>query len=323
MEVNAVFQGGGVKAIGLAGAVCEAERRKIVFGNMAGTSSGSIIAALLSAGYTGKEMRKIIIETPFTSFLKKSPLFRIKGIGPAARLFIKKGLFSGDLLEMWIYGLLADRNIRTFGDLPPGKLRIIASDITDGKLLVLPGDIARYGIDPNRFTIAKAIRMSTSIPYFFDPVVLRRKFDRRTKPKSFAEQFVYIVDGGILSNFPLWLFDEEKERPTLGFQLVGRGKEDETHRIIGPLTMFQALFSTMMEAHDERYIEESNSVRTIKIPSAGVHATQFEIKPEQSLELFEAGVRAADKFFRNFSLVGYHERFGYPPAAKDKRVIRF
>lgn len=63
--------------------------------------------------------------------------------------------------------------MRTFADLPPGKLRIIASDITNGRILVLPEDIKRFGINPSSLEVAKAIRMSTSIPYFFDPVMLR------------------------------------------------------------------------------------------------------------------------------------------------------
>lgn len=315
MDVNAVFQGGGVKSIGLAGAVCEAERRGVVFRKVAGTSSGSIIASLLAAGYSGPDMKDIIIQTPFSSFLKKTMFHQIRWLGPAVRLFIKKGLYSGEQLEYWISQLLEAKGIRTFGDLQPGVLQIIASDISGGNLLVLPQDIARYGIDPNKLTVAKAIRMSTSIPYFFDPVIIRMQYPERSKAASFADQFVYIVDGGILSNFPLWLFDESKELkktgntvPTLGFQLVGRGKE-EPHQIKGPLTMFQALFSTMMDAHDERYIEAHNENRTIKIPALGVHITQFDIKPEQSLELFQSGAGAAKKFFDKFSVDRYKYQY--------------
>ena len=58
------------------------------------------------------------------------------------------------------------KGIRTFADLPPGKLLITASDISDGTILVLPDDIRRFGIDPNTFEVAKAVRMSCSIPYF-------------------------------------------------------------------------------------------------------------------------------------------------------------
>ncbi|WP_438432204.1 patatin-like phospholipase family protein [Gorillibacterium sp. sgz500922] len=310
MEVNAVFQGGGVKAIGLAGAVCAAQKHGIAFGRLAGTSSGSIIASLLAAGYTGEELKEIILRTPFSHFLKQTALHRVRWLGPAVRLYVKKGLYSGERLEAWAAGLLAARGIVRFGDLPKGKLQIIASDISTGRLLVLPDDIAKYGIEPDRFTVARAIRMSTSIPFFFDPVILRKRYRNGEKAEPFRDQFVYVVDGGILSNFPLWLFDQDTKDPTdpvptLGFQLVGRAEPPAPHRIVGPLTMFRALFGTMMDAHDERYIDESQGFRTIKIPSAQVHTTEFSISPEKSEELFEVGVEAGNKFFRTFTVQRY------------------
>lgn len=313
MQVNAVFEGGGVKAIGLAGAVSEAERRGMVFNQVAGTSSGSIIASLLAAGYTGKDMNQIIIDTPFTSFLRRGWLHQIKWVGPVVRLVVKKGLYAGEELERWIYNLLLAKGIRTFGDLENGQLKIIASDITMGRLLVLPDDISRYGIDPKKLTVAKAVRMSTSIPYFFDPVIIRKRGPRR-KGESFSDQFVHIVDGGLLSNFPLWIFDKKQEwkqgskpLPTLGFQLVGRGS-NEPNRIIGPLTMLHALFSTMMDAHDERYIEEHKAFRTIKIPTLGVHTTEFDLSKTKSSALYESGINAASKFFDKWSYETYLDK---------------
>lgn len=315
MLVNGVFEGGGVKAIALAGAIKAAEERGIKFNQVAGTSSGAIVASLLAAGYTADELKQIISETPFTDFLVKSWLHQMPVIGPAVRLLVKKGLYSGQRLEQWIAEKLAAKGIRTFADLPRGKLKIIASDISQGKLLVLPDDIAQYGIDPQKFAVAKAVRMSTSIPYFFDPVVLRKAAKARRKGESFADQFIYIVDGGLLSNFPLWIYDEENSNipekqqiPTLGFHLVGK-QTGEPRRIAGPLSMFHALFATMMGAHDERYIEEQNRFRTIKIPTLGVSVTDFDITPEKSMELYKAGYAAAKTYFQKWSHHDYLHQF--------------
>ena len=88
---------------------------------------------------------------------------------------------------------------------------MIASDLTNGRLVVLPDDLIQYGIDPGSFSIAKAIRMSCSLPYFFEPVKLHTRGETSI-----------IVDGGVLSNFPMWLFDRDnvkKTRPVLGIQL--------------------------------------------------------------------------------------------------------
>ena len=306
--VNAVFEGGGVKGISLAGAVRAAEMNGVKFHRVAGTSSGSIVAALLATGYDALEMKEIIQQTPFRSFMQRSPIFNVQFVGPALRLLLKKGLYAGNALEQWIAELLAAKGVRVFGDLPQGTVRIIASDITNGKLLVLPDDMADYGIDPARFPVARAIRMSTSIPYFFDPVVLRQPLRVR---KAYADgkggkggvKFSYVVDGGLLSNFPLWLFESEASEkdpiPVIGFQMVGK-TEAKRHRISGPFTMFQAMFETMLGAHDERYIEEQKWVRTIRIPTLGVGTTQFDLKPEQSAGLYDAGLAAGQKFFKQW-----------------------
>lgn len=315
MLVNAVFEGGGVKGIALAGAVHAAEQKGVRFHQVAGTSSGSIVASLVAAGYSGEETRKLVEQTPFSSFLKRSWVFeRPKIIGPAVRLFIKKGLYSGEALEYWMYQLLLKKGVRTFGDLKQNQLRIIASDITQGKLLILPDDIAQYGIDPQKFLVAKAIRMSTSIPYFFDPVIIRKTMVPRKKIEALKNQFVYIVDGALLSNFPLWLFDKQYENdlsdmiPTVGFQLVGKYR-GTPHAIHGPVSMLKAMISTMIEAHDERYIEDHNRFRTVKIPTLGVSATQFEISPEESLKLYESGCKATNLFFSKWKLSDYESQF--------------
>lgn len=301
MLINAVFEGGGVKGISLVGAVKSAEQADVSFHKLAGTSSGAIVASLLAAGFNADEMNQIINQTPFTSFLKRSAIFNTKFVGPPLRVLLKKGLYSGEALEQWMRNILLEKNISTFSDLPPGKLQIVASDISNGKILILPDGLRKFGFNPEKFEIAKAVRMSTSIPYFFDPVMLRQT-GLAAKGKSFAEQFVYIVDGALLSNFPLWLFNDEISRstglpiPTIGFQMVGK-QEGEPHTIRGPFSMLQALFVTMLSAHDERYIEKDTIFRTIKIPTLGMSTTNFHITHEESTALFKSGLEAGDKFF--------------------------
>ncbi|TLS52978.1 patatin-like phospholipase family protein [Paenibacillus antri] len=309
MRVNGVFQGGGVKGIGLVGAVYAAERRGITFHQTAGTSVGAIVAALLAAGYTGEEMRDLLLETPFGSFVQKNWFHYIYVVGPAIRLFLKKGLYSGDPLEEWIEAVLARKGIRTFADLPPNALRVVASDISLGKMLVLPEDIAQYGVDPMRFSVAKAVRMSCSLPFFFDPVKFRVKRREPGKRVPVFGKPTYIVDGAILSNYPLWIFDKDIKEwplkvPTIGFQLVG-SKDPGPRTIRGPITMLQALFSTMSVAHDLRYIERHSRFRTVKIMSDMVHTTEFSIQEDKLKELFESGMKAGDEFFSGWTFTGY------------------
>ena len=85
------------------------------------------------------------------------------------------------------------------------RLQVIASDTTSHRLLVLPRDADQLGIDPDELG-RRAVRMSMSIPIFFEPVSV-------TNEKTNREHV--IVDGGMLSNFPVWLFDcPDDEVPT-------------------------------------------------------------------------------------------------------------
>jgi len=315
MRIHAVFEGGGVKGIALAGAVRAAEESGVQFDRVAGTSSGAIVASLIAAGYRGEELRDIIEKAPFPKLAGGAVDARsgCKGIVPLMRFLLRKGLFSAKPLEDWISGLLAAKGVRTFGDLPAGRLRVVASDITDGRMLVLPDDLPKYGLVADAFPVARAVRMSAGIPYFYEPATLGEKRN-------------VVVDGGLLSNFPLWLFDREndvpakaglpaKRVPVIGFQLVG--KNDQTpRRITGPLTMLHALVATMLEARDERYIEQTNRFRTVKIPTLGVRTTAFDLPRETVLRLYQSGYDAGKRFFGRWSLAGYQKSYDLFVAAR-------
>ena len=63
-------------------------------------------------------------------------------------------------------------------------------------MMVLPDDLEKYGVSPDSFPVARALRMSCGIPFFFEPVRLK-----------IGSGDTIVVDGGVLSNFPMWIFD--------------------------------------------------------------------------------------------------------------------
>ena len=312
LKADAVFEGGGVKGVGLVGAVAVAEEKGYQWVNVAGTSAGAIIAALVAAGYTEAEMKSILDELDYNRFKDTSLLDRVPLVGPMTSLIFEKGIYEGRFFENWMRGLLREKNVETFSDLVLEeykdderyrfKLRVIASDITRGRLLVLPQDVADFGIRPEDLNVAAAIRMSMSIPFFFEPVKLR---NMKTNEVS------YVVDGGILSNFPVWLFDREggiPEWPTFGFKLV-EPEEGTPQRVRGPISLLAALISTMAEAHDARYIEDAQFVRTIPIPTLGVGTTEFDVTKEKSEALYQSGRQAAEKFFATWDFADYIDKY--------------
>ncbi|SDY00698.1 patatin-like phospholipase family protein [Thermoactinomyces sp. DSM 45892] len=304
MWADAVFEGGGVKGIGLVGALSVAEKKGYKWKNVAGTSAGSMIAALIAAGYTAKELHQLLLDLDFTSFLPKTFYHRIPYVGPALRMWIKKGIYSGDALEHWLECRLAEKGVRTFGDLQDVGLKIIASDITQKMLMILPDDLPSYGHEPTTFSVAKAVRMSCGIPFFFDPAMLYH---------APSGKYSCIVDGGVLSNFPIWIFDSDCPRwPTFGFDLNNPTKEtkESVAEVPGPLNMFLSLFYTMMDAHDNRYIRSKDQIRTISVPTLGVKITDFSLSKDKKDTLYQSGMKAGEAFFEGWTFDSYLQARG-------------
>jgi len=114
LMADAVFEGGGVKGIGLAGAVAVAEERGYQWVNVAGTSAGAIVAALLAAGYSAAEMKEIMEELDYSRFKDASLLDRVPLVGPVASLIFEKGIYEGKWFEHWMRELLRKKKVETF-----------------------------------------------------------------------------------------------------------------------------------------------------------------------------------------------------------------
>jgi len=80
----------------------------------------------------------------------------------------------------------------------------------------------------------------------------------------------------------------------------------------------------MMEAHDARYIEEDQFVRTIPIPTLGIGTTEFDISRERSKELYQSGRQAAEKFFKTWDFDRYVDEYRRkkPPSGRSTRLKR-
>ena len=316
-SADGVFEGGGVKGIAFVGALEAARERGIErWVNVAGTSAGAIIASLLAVGYEPGQLRKILEDTDYATFADYG--WGGKLLGGARNALRGRGLCPGKTFTDWLAQRFEESPVGkaepTFADvernLPPElqgderekarwRLRVIASDVTEGRMLVLPDDITDYTDKDGRpFTkedlpIARAVRMSMSFPFFFEPVELYRN-----------GRVHYIVDGGLLSNFPVFLFDGDEpplKRWTFGFRLYG-GLPPETPsyrhipRPLWQIPLGKAMFFSATEAWD-RKSSKASAVRTISIPTGEVPTLKFTLTDAERDSLRTGGFDAATEFF--------------------------
>jgi NTE family protein len=254
LMADLVLEGGGVRGIGLAGAVEVLSEAGYRFARVAGTSAGAIAATLVAsitkAGGSMSLLQRYLAQLQFDQFTREGHVrhWADKLVGAkvtnAADLMVHMGLYSGDYLAEWLRPILHDDlGVTTFGDLritqnddpgmsltPERRYRLVVhtSDITRGELARLPWDYNFYGLDRDGQDLVSAVRASMSIPFFFEPVLVQTKPATVQIPRpdgSFAEQVypggqVTWVDGGMLSNFPIDAFDRADGRaprwPTIG-----------------------------------------------------------------------------------------------------------
>ena len=344
LRADLALEGGGVKGIGLAGAVLVLDEAGYSFARVAGTSAGAIAACLVaSISKAGKPMialRTYLDQLDFAKFMPEGKIHHfldhlggtVEKADDAAILIRRAGLYPGTYLAQWLQPILSELGVQTFADLkidqsadpgmslPPNRryrLVVHTSDLTRGELAQLPWDYGYYGLPADEQDVVGAVRASMSIPFFFEPVTIQANEatidvampDGSSTRQHYDAGTVTWTDGGMLRNFPIGAFnrvDGQPPRwPTIGIKLSSlQTKFAATEACSTALSVAIRALHTMMNEWDLYNIEEATAARTIFVDNAGLTATQFDLTPEQQDQLFINGARAATRFIIEMSHAG-------------------
>jgi NTE family protein len=297
---NLVFAGGGVKGAAYGGALKVLDSYGLLAPatRVAGTSAGSITAMAVSFGLSGDQICELVANIPFARF--EDPASTICHLESLEQQY---GWYSGDFalcfLECMVERYTGSRST-TFADLHE---LVEACDPASDKpcfkdLYVIGTDVNRHKAKIFSWTltpempIADAVRISMSIPYFF----ASRDLDGDT-----------MVDGGVLWNYPIYLFDElppdacsvnDNRLPTadtLGFNL---GLLEFDRRPINNLVQYtKELVTTILDAQLATLVLRPDDVkRTVFINTGEISAIDFNLTPEQVHWLVVQGADATEKY---------------------------
>lgn len=304
---NLALKGGGVKGIAYVGALKELDERGhySTLENVSGTSAGAIVAAMIAVGYSPDEIDKLMRGLNFKKF--KS------GWNPF-RLFTKFGLYSGDYILDFIHEFLEKSPKKlspnaTFKELNEKgciNLIVFASDLNTHTIKEFSFDTC------NDCIVAEAVRASMSIPLFFKGW----KFTN-----SIPDNNLY-VDGGVVFNYPLSLFDNERfHKPgdidyeaSMGLFLEAKEiyekhpfdhskhkKKPHKNTLNFGSSIFsyiKYLFETLLNSQNIDFMEDSTLVhRTAFIDDLGISATKFDLTPEDMNNLVNSGHEGAKLYF--------------------------
>ena len=192
---NLVFEGGGVKGIAYIGAMQVMAQRGALdhIARVGGTSAGAINALLFALGYSVREQLELLSSMDFKKFMDDS--FGI--IRDIRRLATQFGWHQGEFFSTWVGEVIKEKLGSakvTFGDLKRKGLPELY--VTGTNLCTGYSEVFSHERHPD-MPLARAVRISMSIPLFFAAVRFGPRED------------VY-VDGGVMVNYPVKLFDRER-----------------------------------------------------------------------------------------------------------------
>lgn len=354
---NLVFEGGGPKGLVYLGAVQELERRGIMAGvrNVGGASAGAMTALAVGLGFTAAEVREIVEKQSIgdlTDLGDAEPTtLPTRAIEALKNLFGTsatrgRGLYRGEKLLAWIQAMVARRVTEagpalagrgadavnfwnglqqkkgaiTFGDLarladlaPELHIRHLAftgTNYTDQRIEVFSA------IATPDMPVALAVRISASLPWFF---------------KSVKYQGKEYIDGGLLENFPMWIFDADAYRApgrrkilrgvydqnlaTLGFKvdsteeirsILWEGAQQDTTSGFGKLwAEVRAKLTKLQNGVDsapawaaaDKAVYGKYAQRTIQIPDLGYSTFNFDLDDADKAKLRKSGEDATVEWF--------------------------
>jgi len=322
---NLVFEGGGVKGIAYVGALQEMAKRNVLQDilRVGGTSAGAITAILVGLNYTISEIDTILRNLDFNKFMDDT----WGAVRDTNRLLNEFGWYKGDYFRDWIAGVIKEKTGNgesTFNDVFTMKVAKGFRDLyfVGTNLSTKFGEVLSYEHTP-RMCVADAARISMSIPLFF------------AAKKSFRGDLY--VDGGVLDNYPVKLFDRQKyvekyanipeyyqqendaltaagkenspyvfNQETIGFRLdsskeiaVFRDNAEPAHAQINDFFDYaKALIGTILNSQDSTHLHSDDWQRSIYVDSLGVGATDFSLSNETKQKLVDSGVAGVEGYFK-------------------------
>jgi NTE family protein len=272
------LSGGGMCAIAHVGALIELSKHiplKAVREWM-GVSAGSLMAMCVCIGFTLKELEDFCIRFDFTN---------IKEYDSVPGWLLHFGIDTGERLHklieacLHVKGLPSDFTFKQCYEKFGKSLRVVATDLNDAKAI-------NYSVnDTPDFKISDAVRASMSFPYYFQPLIC---------PVTGH----YLADGGVISNYPLFLLSDDDQQKTLSF-LINSGvaaSEDLAEEAIEKIVIRPIRMALLSK---QKLEQKFYKARSIEICLDNLNILEFSFNEETKHLIIEKGKEAVLKYFRD------------------------
>nr|MBL8412072.1 patatin-like phospholipase family protein [Dechloromonas sp.] len=195
------------------------------------------------------------------------------------------------------------------------SLCLVASDLTTERKVCFPNDTALYFDDPYNVSPAEYVRASMSVPFFFHPKRCSVPSSQETSVRwgqvvtdgeSRAQKYganwppkeCVLVDGGIMSNFPIDAFHAKTRVPSCPTFGVKLEVDRPYTEIDSPVDLLFQLFNGARHCRDNDFIEQNPDFNKLvqSIDTGNHNWLNFNISQKDQIDLFKRGVEAAKQF---------------------------
>ena len=301
---NIAFEGGGVRGYAYTGVIKQLEVMGHLskFKRFSGTSVGALFATMLAVGFTADEILGLRKRLDFSDISSKFSLRSLYGI------CVDFGMNTPNDLENQFRNILKDRvnpdiTLSDLYRLNGKDLVIVTCCISREKPVYLHH--ARFP----EVKLIDAMIASVSVPFVFQP----RMFD-------WFGTNDYYVDGGLVDNYPIWVFndieklytgdlhliDKDKISPlTLGIKLLCTGEKNnaevyDNRRNLKTVIQFgEELVNTLMMQIERNGISPTYISQTISVKTGNINFLDFKINSEEIDKLVKNGHKGVELFFKH------------------------
>ena len=283
------LSGGGMCAMAHVGALIELSTHipLHVIKEWMGVSAGSFVAMCLCIGFTLEELADFCVRFDFTN---------IKEMDSVPGWLLHLGMDTGERLHklieacLHVKGLSSALTFKECYDKFGITLRVVATDLNDARAIMFSPE------DTPTYHVANAVRASMAFPYYFQPFIC-------------PESGHYLVDGAVISNYPLFLLPKEQHRHTLSI-LINTAVEQKEDLI--DLEIDQLITRPLNMALIEKSNIEANlyETRCIRIMLGEVNILEFSFDEDTKNKIIETGKAAAHNYFKQTPIVR-HRRHSF------------
>lgn len=271
------LSGGGICSVAHVGALIELSNHIAINAvkEWMGVSAGAFVAMCICIGFSLDELLDFCVRFDFNN---------IKEVDSVPGWLLHFGMDTGERLHklidacLHVKGLSSDFTFNQCYEQFGKSLRIIATDLNEAAAHIFsPFDTPDY-------IISNAVRASMTVPYYFQPFIC---------PVSGH----YLIDGGVISNYPLFLLPKEEQNNTLSILIRISVEKKEN---IMDLELDELILRPLSIMYVEKTRIESQfyNAGCIQIQLGELNIMEFSYNEETKNSIIQKGKSAVEHFFK-------------------------